>query len=831
MAKYAVTVCALVGATVYARIYGPDIVSSIRDSIVSWTRKQATAQPDVTLLRSSFCELEVLTVPVTSSHTHPASAATRSAAASFMKQFAHVVGRPAYQHQKSAADVRHGFQGSRSYYWAKDLEVEDETYRPSPDALICLKDVDYYMDMEVFLAKTFQPVLLYTFNPSTAGTTRSDFSYSFDKDGVVTTEINGGSKYSHPVWQYGTDTLKCTWRVFGFPLKTTMFHVNYKQVTEDRQLVLLTPIATWEGLSALTAELISAGRLRRLKPDVQWCGDIRFLRLKIRGPKPMVSTGIVGTPVSATIPVEDDMALSLCVADSKSTALLVPAIKKLVTDEREAFILKRFYLHGKRTCLPGVIQVEEGVRRYQFGKKDLTAKPAMRAFMQPLLHLGYVPDKTKDNDKVMIAKRVTEQQAKVANVTRPSVWLADKLAEFTDFFCGDTLLTPTTFEEVALRQNRPSQQMVLTKASIATDKHDAESFSKSEAYAEVKDPRNITIIAPQDKVHYATYIYPLADHAKQFPWYAFGKSPLEISERVVFIAAHAQYLGEADASRMDGTVNALVRLYVEKPILTRLFRHNRAEITKLHETQYNLSSRTKLGVKYNTGFSRCSGSMETSVFNTILTAVCAYVTYRSMGLTPQEAWDSLGVFGGDDGLVVDINSAAYHRSAKALGLTLKHKNYARGELGVNFLSRFFGPYVWYGDPTSICDVPRQLAKFHLTVGDPTNPAEKLAEKVRSFLLTDANTPVIGDYCRKVADVYSVRPGEGETWWSQFEADVQFPNEKADWMDVLVEEKLSKLGFDLLTFHEWLNKSHSIGSLMSAPCFAEPKPPAKEELQA
>jgi len=228
--------------------------------------------------------------------------------------------------------------------------------------------------------------------------------------------------------------------------------------------------------------------------------------------------------------------------------------------------------------------------------------------------------------------------------------------------------------------------------------------------------------------------------------------------------------------------------------------------------QRSRSGRTRFGVKYCTGDSRLSGSAETSVQNTDDNAFVSYVAYRRSRdpqgayLTPEEAWSRLGLAGGDDGLVVDLDSSIMESTAKRLGLTLKCVEVKRGSVGVAFLSRHYGPDVWFGDPSSICDVKRILSKFHVTVAMPSNvtPQKKIFEKAYALSLTDSTTPIVGPLVKRVTALFvnsMTYENALRIWNGDIDRSVHYPNDDSGWMQTLVDQMLPEFDRDL--FHDWL----------------------------
>jgi hypothetical protein len=171
----------------------------------------------------------------------------------------------------------------------------------------------------------------------------------------------------------------------------------------------------------------------------------------------------------------------------------------------------------------------------------------------------------------------------------------------------------------------------------------------------------------------------------------------------------------------------------------------------------------------------------------------------------------LGIFLGDDGLSPDADPAAFIRAAALMGQKLTAEVVKRGDLGVMFLARVYGPDVWFGDTNSCCDLYRQLTKFHVTSPLPsTVTAEmKLNEKVAAFYLTDRNTPYLGWFCQAYRACVLRTRGRLDSstsylniWNADIPVEDQYPNENnGNWMDAYAKDAL--LGADPVPFLAWL----------------------------
>jgi len=432
----------------------------------------------------------------------------------------------------------------------------------------------------------------------------------------------------------------------------------------------------------------------------------------------------------------------------------------------------------------------------------------MTAFMAPLLHGGFVPDSCKGNDDRYVQKRILELRTHDLPI---DAFMAKTMDEFVTFLIPNNVkhsLHPVDLDEVFERQSKPSQRAILHAADHGLHVREVKSFMKREAYGSVNDPRGISTINGADKRDFSMFMYAYKDNVmKPQPWYAFSKSPVEVATRVSEVAQSAKTMYNHDMSRMDGR-KGNVLAHFKRLAYTRAFHpmyHNKLlEIINGLERQ---PAFTPHGVRYTTGLEQLSGSPDTSDSNTQDTAYIAYLTYRYMGWPPAMAWQRLGIYGGDDGVSADMDPKMAHKASGRVGQVLELDHVTYGERGVTFLSRHYGPDVWFGDTNSCCDIKRQLSKFHLTVHLPSNiSAEtKLREKAFAYSLTDSNTPVIGEFVRKVLELFPTPKEEFKNelgiWGVEMDAGRQYVNNHDEWMDVFLDHQLQD--YDVRLFREWL----------------------------
>lgn len=795
--------------------------------------------------RSAFTDLPITEQKPVQNHTHPVEASTRSTAVVFFEKLARKLGMEYYSYQKSNSDTRRGNVGYREYYWLKDLTTKPEMTPLTDNHLIGMVDVDYYVDMPHYLAGLTQPVILYTFIPDEVCGNVNGASFTFNKDSEVEMVISGGANYQHKLWNYGVDNVFC-WKSVRNGLVSTNYLVDRRCLGPHRYMVMLTPLASWGTIGTLlalcTSKFVKYNPLTRL----QVCTG-EFLKLYIKTKEALrVSIARVRSHVGCTIDAKDADLIETMARIGK-VDISIPTVKSIVSDTHKAAVLVDYFRTEEITPADYVFPVDLGVRSYQvFSKEyDPDAKPAMKPFMSPIVHGCFSPDKSIGNERFSVDERVR----KTASDVRMTPFLHKVINEFLELFIPVPYQHhPRDLDEVYERQNKPSQRQIIERASLmARAKRVVSSFLKAEAYGNIKPPRTISTINGVDKVDYSRYMYAFSDHLKTMPWYAFGHKPIDISVRVAEVCEYADHVIGTDLSRMDGRVSELLRELEEAATLRFFAKEYHDDLMDKQRSQIGLKAYTSSGVEYETGFSRLSGSPETSGFNTMDNAFINFLAFRMMKqdgqfMPPQEAWDSLGIYGGDDGLTADVDPKCLEKAAKMVGQVLTAEVVKSGELGVKFLARCYSRNVWYGSLDSCCDIARTLSKFHASPNLPEKIPHivKLYEKIRSFAYTDLHTPVIGDLIKRWYDVeLNGTPGGfvlHKTVREKYKGSLRilrpyiysntlednYCNEDSDWMFEVLERDLP--GFDYDRFIDWLDSCESIYDFLEPPLCLEIIPP-------
>jgi len=198
-------------------------------------------------------DIAVVKIKPVEGHTHGLSAAARTSASMFMEQVAQASGMDAVFYQGSAADQRHSRTITREWRWVKDLNVNPQCLSKEANDIVVMVDVDYYVDMPGFLGEHFRPLLMYSFQPSTAGKSDGDYKYCFDAENKVCYSVSGGGFYRHQVWNYEGDSVTAVRKFMGIPITFSTFALERKMVDVDHQVILISPLRKFRGLFAWLA--------------------------------------------------------------------------------------------------------------------------------------------------------------------------------------------------------------------------------------------------------------------------------------------------------------------------------------------------------------------------------------------------------------------------------------------------------------------------------------------------------------------------------------------------------------------------------------------------
>lgn len=748
--------------------------------------------------RQVFVDTPLVRAGPTQNHTHGQSASDRNAGGTTAALAARSLGLEPYFIQQSLADIRKARDGDRSFHWAKDIAVPPRGFHldPSTQAAV-LVDVDYYIDMPNLLARFPGTYFIATFQPTATAVATGEYTYNFQPDGSVLYRVSGGAEYQHHVWDYRGDTLMVQANDL-LSKAIVAYHIDRKKIDDHHVLIMLSVIGMFQAPTFLPTSLILEGRpLERLSPVF---GDFVVLDI-IQSDGLYRSVSRLGEHISVTMPKtrldavhEVAYVAKVPITPAMVASNIAPADPAGLPTERlppgHAAILANYLRAGVPRTPPVVYPPSFGYVPIYFGKHDYDAPVPLAAFGSPLIGPCYGFATSIASDERCIAGRVE------AFVQQPCLMqMPPKLASYMMEFVERLIPVPHRghplgLDEIYDHQDRPSQRQLLDEAHVSGPwyKRMWKTFNKKETYVKPTDPRNISTATPQGKLAYSSFLY--AFHAvvmSNVEWYAFNKTPVECAARVTQILKNASHAAACDASRFDGHIKWLARVF-ERLVMLRFFaREHFSELNERLDEQVGLPGVTSEGRKYASGYTRASGSAETSDLNSVETAFIAYcgwreTTVKGARLSADQAWASLGVYGGDDSLDGAIDPAALMKSAKLMGQSYKMKVIPRGEAGVEFLNRQFGPDVWNGDANSMSNPPRLLSKLWVGPAQLRNPLERFAERASGYYRMDRGSPVIGDIVLLSHELLGERAdGVLAPWDGRFGLSTNWPNEDSGWM--------------------------------------------------
>lgn len=794
------------------------LVVSIIYSFLAWFyRRKRMYYP---ALAESFVELPVV-APVAES-----LAAQKLAAENTAERFLRLEGYEPHVVQLSSRDIEKRRTGVLAHITPIDLHHTIRFDELRDNSAIWMFDVDGYLDMRVILSQTVRNYVIFTFVPENLAVSTAEYAYRVLKNNVVETRV-GDKVWKHQVWDYEHDAI-CVYSWTWWGKRRVTYRVSRKTIGNERMLMLLEPMMVdYVGISQIIPSIVNSTWTEVLADMPYECKPLErlvftqgdgFNRLltTVKGEQ-SVHIGSYGTRTPAKVSVSVDDTIRIM---AKHSELYMGQVSGYVGGNNiVAAPVYDYYKSKAQRITAKIIPRGERIIRYRMLPQvpDEPVKETMVDFMAPILRDGWAPDDCKANEFVGLQERLLNVQPPELKMTS---YLHGIISEFVEFTVDEPHVNhPVDEFEVYNRQDAPRQRRILDKAQWAFYKLKTAMMWKKEMYGGDKPRRIISTIDPTIKMDYSRVMYGFENVMKKQKWYAFSRTPREIALRMTHILKEAKTATNSDFSKFDGHVSSVLR-EVERLTLLRAYHPSWHKAVKtLHGWQYGIIGITPSGIRYETLYSRLSGSPETSCFNSLCNAFVAYLALRLMGFTPIVAYGKLGIYGGDDGLTPDLDEKCYIRAAEMVGQVVTIDTIVRGSRGVKFLARVYSPDVWYGDTNSMCDIRRQLGKFHTTVKLDVTPEVKLVTKARSFLLTDEHTPVIGIFCRRVASLSGglTTCRMLERWIDKYDKKDQYFNRPAEWM--FNELVLAVPGFDLYTFINHVDDCKTLQDLMELPHLA------------
>lgn len=730
--------------------------------ILYWFSSDLKTDYRPVIAQTPFKRLEVKT-----GHSHPDAAAERTAANLWIDAAAANIGYTPFSISCSNRDIRAGNDAQRFVYFTKDLSINNKKdYCKSINA-IKLVDVDYYVDMKHLMSRA-NPILMYTFVPTRINDAIHDGVFHIEDDAAVTT-LNGGSSYSHKLWDYESDTITA-----DYWWGSVIYLVEQKMCSKHRRIIFLNPTRIVYGPFAW---FLPGHRIQRRKFTYN---NINMLRAQYSDNGTIstdLSVGLNGQRLNLNIP-EKVFTASLIRCDlSKDPSIsdverIFRANNVEEPDINAALFIQLYKREGKNLhhmvktiTTPSSNDIDK--YSYQTLSPLVTedGKPSGWQLSNPMYPVGFIPKRSYNNDNACIQGRIRN----VKNPDKPVPPFYNKCREeFLAHVIPDRLMhtfVPESEAFVESQQKRPTQRALAERCKPFAFCLDfiVKSFQKAEIYGKINFPRNISTVPTDHKMRFSAYTYALAARMKAFEWYAFGLNPKEITERVRDLVQGQQEITSNDFSFFDGTHGTFKHEFDRMLYLRAFAPIYHKEVLDLKDKMRNAPAVTTHGVKYKTGTTVLSGGADTSLGNTLIDALIAYIALRTTGMDSQSAWKNLGLYGGDDNLNKMLPGKVHEKVATKLGYTLKITT-IKYQQPVPFLGRIFlDPW---STSASICDVPRRIRSLHLTTVSNIVPRELiLRRRAEAYLINDPHTPIITDWCHMV--LRNVRADTTQTQFDNF----------------------------------------------------------------
>lgn len=750
---------------------------------------------------------------------HHQSATVRKNATSLIMKIVNAQQRRPYLFQKGKDPKA---RGTGLIYDPIDCQPTLGEFDSVFDTLVMI-DVDFHCDMRTIL-QVPKHVLMYTALPMNVPEEGAGHS-TYIKDNELFWESNGGFCTHHKIWNYGADLLTVySW----FGLIATCYKVRTYSMPMGRAVIALTPLYQFSAPFGIGLWGKERHQLRTYvfthpstRPSFDWVAFKSFIPPGEDGVTCVVTVCANGPgTVSVVLPEktfgkladtartwksdlvpehtvikfagESNSIMAAFIADYVSLGLELDTIHRGVGYSN--FIAPK---HASTCqcvlCLPlksNTVDPHYKIGTHISDNKEKPTMTATRPVVEPTCpKIAMVPVRDNAAAKEALTKRLQIVRRVAESVVDPTV--VSKIPDFVSSLMRRLTLgapvqdwidhvRPCYKDTMLAAANQP-----LEAVSADTDLRDIQGFLKAESYDEAKAPRLISPIHPKIQARLYKYVQALQAALHDQKWFAFGNPPHILARAVEDLSSKAMCEGldiaECDYSKFDGTINRISR-ELERAVYGAAF-PDEGELKEILEFTHHL--RLKIcGAVADTHNSRSSGVADTCLMNTINNL---FVWYELDG----DAAFSNVIVGGDDSIYATKHSAIELQQAAAkCGFSAKVTLRPLGE-PFSFLGRYYG----WGSRNSICDPVRTLIKAHL-IGD-VNMTDKqvvsrLREKFTSLLLTDANTPVVGDVlrrCLRMLPDYRIRKVVNKFDWYEAWKTVPYPNEYENWMTEFVSARV------------------------------------------
>nr|APG76453.1 hypothetical protein [Shayang noda-like virus 1] len=696
-------------------------------------------------------------------HTHGDAATARNSATESMHTAAKQLGMQPYVVSPSRREQN--VLGWRCYFQPNDYGMQTRYDKIPDDACFIMTDVDYYADMPDWISLA-RPILMYSFMPTQAAGCVDGSNYTIEND-IIRYRVNGGGDFRHPIWNWNFDTLyvdmPCSFTqqiaryicgLFGWGYRRHYFTIDSISFGSMHNIYVLLPLRT------LSIDFLQLGT--RLERMIFRDGSFNKLLVNKEG-KLWVSIAKQGEYTAVDLPINEFEAVSATFSLASKhyladTLRWAPSLK----NDGTASILHCYLnqtIHRPQDSLvfqpgtmsPHYIVDPKPYEEYRFYARDFAPCPLSRPALAPAV--------SQTNEDVTIQERVTKPQQRSGRKV-PPVRFVQYANEFVHELVRGYEHTgdPWQWEDVAELQIRQHQRSRNLRSILHTTcEFVVRAFQKKEHYASITAPRNISTVPSEHTLEYSTFTRSFKEVIlKHAHWYVPGSNPQQIAQRVATLARSGDSVLETDFSKFDGHQSEWLHYHVEFPAQYLFFKEKyRYRLYELHARELSPKAYTAMGKRYSTEYSRLSGTPNTTDGNTILNAFFQYATAREMRFSPEHAYQAIGLAYGDDGLMSSvIKPEIAIKTADIIGLPVKTHVAQYGE-PVTFLSRVFrDPWVCL---SSIQEPKRALAKINSTVHPELDIQRAGLLKTSGYLVTDALTPVISDWCYAYLRITSQEP--------------------------------------------------------------------------
>lgn len=748
--KYQFVIVYIAAASCYYA-YDSRIFDRLRAFMLDKVTSRFTTTMRARFMRFDFKVEGVGEMPA--NHTHPEAAHLRDTIAERMIRFATECGRRPYDISTSKREQRRGVAGDRFVYSMKDFLIPYSDMPTTSNDMVILSDVDYYLTEEELTSIVYgKPFIMNTFTPNAlSGTIGSDGRFYYQDATTVVTVVSGGERYYHKTYKYDVPIIVLP----GF-LSFCVYNVDAVQIAENRQVILFTPGARVFDPTGVIRRMFNF-RDFGLKPKSITKSGPFLHHVFMHKNKFTRSIIQVGDLYSVELPEKTFLAMKT-VYDTAKHNNISDVEKFLLFQQMSAvegavsapLIFKALSFVGSKTKLsvglpaPSYQAVVSGVPVTDNGtSKNVQVSPCLVA------NGGPSPAECLTNDRACVNMRVIEPH----NTRNPGENYDKWAMEFVSMVVPDIMVgkgVPYLTDQVIEKQSRPLQRARSERAQHWTSRAKplVKSFQKKEIYSKVAAPRNISTVPPAHTLGLSKFTYPLKYGILQYiDFYMPCKTPKETVQAVRQFVHNKDVVDCTDLSSFDGTNSEWIRLTVERAVYLRYYDSQYHEEIKSYFTdEIDCGAVTKNGIRYKPDGSRLSGSPLTTDGNTINNAFASYCGYRLAGIHPRKAYFSIGPKYGDDS--IEKTNCQLDKACADIGFVMKHDLVKRGN-SLTFLGRVFvNP--WISDRT-VQDPIRTLVKIHQAFPEGVTTNDQAASnRVIGYLITDSTTPIIGDYCRKVA---------------------------------------------------------------------------------